>query len=131
MIMGIGRADLLDQAGVETPTTFEELLTVCEAIHRQEGAAAFVADKLHHWNWIPYLMGHGGGVFRDPPGDLMPVLDTPEAATAAEYYANLLDQLRPVRRAVLHRRPGHARPARRPCQYPDTGHRLDDPARQA
>jgi multiple sugar transport system substrate-binding protein len=52
--------------------------------------AAFVADKLHHWNWIPYLMGYGGGVFRDPPGDLMPILDTAEAAEAAEYYANLL-----------------------------------------
>ncbi|MEL6962989.1 MAG: extracellular solute-binding protein [Pseudomonadota bacterium] len=90
MIMGIGRADLLDKAGVDTPTNFEELITVCDAIHRQEGASAFVADKLHHWNWIPYLMGHGGGVFRDPPADLMPTLDTPEAAKAAEYYASLL-----------------------------------------
>jgi multiple sugar transport system substrate-binding protein len=35
-------------------------------------------------------MGHGGGVFRGPPGDLMPILDTPDAAEAAEYYANLL-----------------------------------------
>jgi multiple sugar transport system substrate-binding protein len=90
MIMGIGRGDLLDQAGVGVPTTFEELIQVCEATHDQEGVAAFVADKLHHWNWIPYLMGYGGGVFRDPPGDLMPILDTPEAAEAAEYYANLL-----------------------------------------
>jgi multiple sugar transport system substrate-binding protein len=90
MIMGMARGDLLDQAGVGVPTTFEELTAVCEAIHNQEGVAAFVADKLHHWNWIPYLMGNGGGVFRDPPDDLMPVLDTAEAAEAAEYYANLL-----------------------------------------
>jgi multiple sugar transport system substrate-binding protein len=90
MIMGIARGDLLDQAGVAVPTTFEELITVCDAIHDQEGVAAFVADKLHHWNWIPYLMGNGGGVFRDPPDDLMPTLDTAEAAEAAEYYANLL-----------------------------------------
>ncbi len=90
MIMGIGRADLLDKAGVAVPTTFDELVTVCEAVHKQDGVNAFVADKLHHWNWIPYLMGHGGTVFRDPPADLMPTFDTPEAATAAEYYANLL-----------------------------------------
>ena len=51
---------------------------VCEAIDEQEGVAAFVADKLHHWNWIPYLMGFGGGVFRDPPTDLLPTLDTAE-----------------------------------------------------
>ena len=59
-------------------------------MHDQEGVAAFVADKLHHWNWIPYLMGAGGSVFRDAPDDLMPTLDTPEAAESAEYYANLL-----------------------------------------
>jgi multiple sugar transport system substrate-binding protein len=90
MIMGIARGDLLDQAGVAVPTTFEELTAVCDAVHNKERVAAFVADKLHHWNWIPYLMGYGGGVFRDPPGDLMPTLDTPEAAEAAEYYAHLL-----------------------------------------
>jgi multiple sugar transport system substrate-binding protein len=90
MIMGIARGDLLEQVGVAVPTSFEELMQVCEAVHGQERVAAFVADKLHHWNWIPYLMGFGGTVFRDPPGDLMPTLDTPEAAEAAEYYANLL-----------------------------------------
>ena len=95
MIMSASRADLLDEAGVEMPTTFDELLTVCEAIHNKDGVAAFVADKLHHWNWIPYLMGFGGQVFVDPPGNLTPTLDTPEAAKAAEYYANLLANFTP------------------------------------
>jgi multiple sugar transport system substrate-binding protein len=62
MLMGAGRADLIDKAGL----------------------------KLHHWNWIPYLMGYGGRVFKDPPGNLTPTLDTPEAARAADYYASLL-----------------------------------------
>jgi multiple sugar transport system substrate-binding protein len=35
-------------------------------------------------------MGFGGKIFRDPPDDLMPVLDTPEAIEAADYYAKLL-----------------------------------------
>jgi multiple sugar transport system substrate-binding protein len=90
MIMGMARGDLIEAAGLAPPTTFDELLTVCEAVNNKEGVSAFVADKLHHWNWIPYLMGMGGSVFRDPPGDLMPTLDTPEAAEAAEFYANLL-----------------------------------------
>lgn len=90
MIMAMSRGDLIEQAGLSAPTTFEELIRVCEAVHRQEGVAAFVADRLHHWNWIPYLMGFGGQVFRAPPEDLMPVLDTAEAAEAAEWYANLL-----------------------------------------
>jgi multiple sugar transport system substrate-binding protein len=95
MIMGLARSDLLDAAGVGVPETFDQLTEVCEAINRQDGVAAFVADKLHHWNWIPYLMGHGGSVFRDPPGDLMPTLDTPEAAKAAEYYARLVTEYAP------------------------------------
>ncbi|MCY4452392.1 MAG: extracellular solute-binding protein [Immundisolibacterales bacterium] len=95
MIMGMSRGDLLDQAGVGVPESFDDLINVCDKIHNQERVTAFVADKLHHWNWIPYLMGHGGRIFKDPPGNLTPVLDTPEAAKAAEYYANLLTSYGP------------------------------------
>jgi len=90
MLMAASRADLIDKAGKRLPETFEELVQVCEAVHNKDQVVGFVADKLHHWNWIPYLMGFGGRVFKDPPGNLTPVLDTPEAARAAEYYANLL-----------------------------------------
>ncbi len=95
MIMGMARGDLLEAAGLDAPETFDDLLKVCETVNKKEGVAAFVADKLHHWNWIPYLMGNGGGVFRNPPDDLMPTLDTPAAATAAEYYAHLLTSFGP------------------------------------
>jgi len=90
MIMMASRGDLIEKAGKRMPTAFEELIDVCDAIHNQERVAAFTADKLHHWNFIPYLMGFGGTVFKDPPGNLTPTWDTPEAAEAAEYYGNLL-----------------------------------------
>ena len=132
MIMGMARGDLLDKAGVAVPETFDDLVNVCDKIHNQERVTAFVADKLHHWNWIPYLMGHGGGVFKDPPGNLTPVLDTPEAAKGAEYYANLLTSYGPsgvlsytddqaMRRAQLAGR----------SNIRTQAHRLDDPPRQA
>ena len=35
------------------------------------------------------------GVFKDPPGNLTPTWDTPEAATAAEYYGNLITKYGP------------------------------------
>jgi multiple sugar transport system substrate-binding protein len=95
MIMGAARGDLLDQAGLAMPATFDELVEVCEATHKMDGTAAFVADKLHHWNWIPYLMGLGGTVFRNPPDDLYPMLDTPEAAEAGEWYARLITEFTP------------------------------------
>ena len=42
------------------PDHFDELIKVCEAINSKDGVAAFVTDKPHHWNLIPYLMGFGG-----------------------------------------------------------------------
>ena len=95
MIMSASRADIIEKAGLKFPKTFDELVTVCEAINDKEGVKAFVADKLHHWNWPPYLMGFGGKIFKDPPENLTPTLDTPEAAKAAEYYANLLRKYGP------------------------------------
>ena len=90
MILGAARADLIDKAGLKMPTTFDELIKVCDAVHNKDNVAAFTADNLHHWNWIPYLMGVGGNVFKAPPENLTPTLTTPEAAQSAEWYANLL-----------------------------------------
>jgi multiple sugar transport system substrate-binding protein len=90
MIQSAARYDLIEKAGLAIPTTFDELIKVCDATHGKEGVSAFTADKLHHWNWIPYLMGAGGGVFKAPPENLTPTLNTPQAAQSGEWYANLL-----------------------------------------
>ena len=95
MIMAASRADLIEKAGLKLPETFDDLTKVLEAVHNKEGVAGFVADSLHHWNFIPYLMGFGGNVFKDPPGNLTPTLDTPQAIEAAAYYANLLAKYGP------------------------------------
>jgi multiple sugar transport system substrate-binding protein len=95
MILGAARGDLIEKAGLQLPTTFEEVIKVCEAVHNKEGVAAWTADKLHHWNWIPFLMGMGGAVFKDAPQNLTPTLDTPTAAQAAQWYADLLTRFGP------------------------------------
>ncbi len=95
MLMAASRADLLDRANLRMPTTFDELIAACEAVQGRENMAAFVADQLHHWNWIPYLMGMGGKVFRDPPANLTPMIATPEAIRAAQWYAELLSKFGP------------------------------------
>ena len=90
MILGAARYDLIERAGLGLPKTFDELIKVCDAVHNKENVAAFTADKLHHWNWIPYLMGSGGAVFKDPPDNLTPTLNTPRPPQSGEWYANLL-----------------------------------------
>src|SRR5436190_2470188 len=54
-----------------------------------------VSFQLNHWNLPPYMQGFGGNVFRKPPSDIMPALNTPEAIQAVEYYANLLKNYAP------------------------------------
>jgi multiple sugar transport system substrate-binding protein len=95
MLMAASRADLLDRVNLRMPTTFDELVAACDAMQGRDNVAAFVADQLHHWNWIPYLMGMGGRVFRDPPENLTPMLATPEAIGSAQWYAELLAKYGP------------------------------------
>lgn len=84
------RYDLIERAGLKMPETFDDLLKVCDAVDGKDGVKAFVADRLHHWNWIPYLMGMGGNVFKAPPENLTPIFSSPEGTKAAQWYADLL-----------------------------------------
>ena len=86
-------ANLQDEVA---PETFDDIVTVCKAMHNKEpGLAGFINENHHGWTFPPYLQAFGGDVFRDPPDDLMPVLDTPEAAEAAEFYGSLLREYGP------------------------------------
>ncbi|MCX7382441.1 MAG: extracellular solute-binding protein [Alphaproteobacteria bacterium] len=90
MIMAAARGDLIEKAGLKMPTTMDEFIAVCDATHNKEGVAAYTADKLHHWNWMPYLMGHGGTVIKDPPRNITPALDNDVTAMSAQWYADLM-----------------------------------------
>jgi multiple sugar transport system substrate-binding protein len=94
-ISAAARFDLLKAAGLGMPQTFAELETAAKAVHRKEGVAGFLNQNNHGWDFVPYLMGFGGGVFRNPPTDLMPVLDTPEAIQAADFYCSLFRNYAP------------------------------------
>ena len=52
-------------------------------------ADGFINEDHHGWTWPPYLYSFGGQIFRDPPNDLMPMLDTPQSFEAAEFYSHL------------------------------------------
>ena len=90
VIMSAARGDLFEKAGKKFPTTMDEFIAICDATHDKEGVAAYTNDKLHHWNWIPYLMGQGGTVIKDPPGNLTPALDNEVTAASAQWYADLM-----------------------------------------
>ena len=93
---GAGRFDLFEQAGLTTmPDNFDALLTAMKAVNKKGGVPGFLTDNHYGWTFIPFLQGFGGDIFRNPPDDLMPVLDTPEAIAGAEFFSNLLQNYGP------------------------------------
>lgn len=90
LLTGASRFDLVEGAGLGFPDSTDDLRTVLAAVNGKEKVAGFVADNHYGWTFVPYLQAFGGNVFRAPPDDLFPTLDTPEAVAAAEFYAGLL-----------------------------------------
>jgi len=90
MVMGLSRMDLMEKKGLNIPKTFPELQQVCSEINGIDGVNGIVSFQLHHWNLPPYIQGFGGNIFKNPPADIMPTLNTPETIQGIEFYANLL-----------------------------------------
>jgi multiple sugar transport system substrate-binding protein len=64
---GAGRYDLFEKAGKPMPDTFDELADAMKAVHMKDGVPAFLTENHYGWTFIPFLMGFGGAVFRNPP----------------------------------------------------------------
>ena len=92
---GAGRFDLFEKAGKAMPDTFDEVVGTMKAVHMKDGVPAFLTENHYGWSFIPWLQGFGGNVFRDPPEDPMPVLDTPEAIAGADFFAKLVHDFGP------------------------------------
>lgn len=95
LLSASSRFDLVKAAGLAYPDTTDDLVKVLRAVNKKERVAGYVADNHYGWTFVPYLQAFGGNVFRAPPDDLFPTLDTPEAIAAAEYYANLISEFGP------------------------------------
>lgn len=102
------RADVLDKAGyAKPPETFEALQEMAAKIHTRETAGFVTQDNLH-WIWPNWLISYGGNFFVNPPDDLTPRLDTPEAIKTAEMFTTLLTKHSPPGGAKLNSGVVHA-----------------------
>ncbi|MHB1133524.1 MAG: ABC transporter substrate-binding protein [Chloroflexota bacterium] len=97
-----GRFDIIEKAGFkELPKTFgaadgsDEMTKMCDAINKKEDAYAWGTENHYGWSFIPYYQGFGAKIFRNPPDDLMPMLDTPEAEAAVGWFANAIKKWSP------------------------------------
>jgi len=92
---GAARYDLIEKAGFKQPDNFDQMPAMLKALKAQGGPAPFITDNHYGWNFPPYLFAFGGQVFRKPPNDLQPMLDTPEAIHAADFFSNVLREYGP------------------------------------
>ena len=95
------RKDILEEKGVEVPTTFDELWDVCEAIDNPGGTRAIGlrglrGSGMNIYTWTQFFRGFGGDFFVDFPNDMHPTVNTPEAVEAVNYYAGLLQNFGPA-----------------------------------
>lgn len=99
------RTDLLEAAGVEPPTTWDEVLTVSAAVQESSDASgiALPYGRLNGQNlmvWINMLWGHGGDLF-DEAG--APIFNSEAGVTATQEYIDMLieHQVAPAGSAVF------------------------------
>lgn len=85
------RADLFEEAGVEVPTTFDEMLAVGEAVKAATGVTPWVqrglAEEIVH-DWLNFFYGHGGQMLSDDNSSCM--VNSDAGIAAAEFYRELL-----------------------------------------
>lgn len=87
------RGDKLREVGLQPPQNFDELNKACSAIHNPPDFYSLVMRTQPagvHFPFPVWLQGFGGNIFRDPPNDLTPTLNTPEALKAAENFVDLI-----------------------------------------
>ncbi|WP_417812360.1 ABC transporter substrate-binding protein [Thalassospira alkalitolerans] len=99
------RQDLLDQAGVDAPNTWEDVVSVAKAIQETSDAAgiALPYGKLNGQNlmvWINLLWGHGGDLFDE---DGTPIFTSEAGIAATEQYISMLrgEQIAPAGSATF------------------------------
>ncbi|MEP0961138.1 MAG: sugar ABC transporter substrate-binding protein [Roseobacter sp.] len=88
------RTDIFEAAGVEPPTTLDELMAVVDAVHDPEnGIYGFAlrgqrGSGANVWRWMPYFRGFGGEWFN---ADGSPAFNSEAAVKATETYLKLFE----------------------------------------
>jgi len=100
------RVDLLKQANLEPPKTWDDVARVCQQLHKPPGMYGFVTRGERgngiRFDWMPFMIGAGATVARAPQeGDYTVVVNSPEAKTALDRYVGLMRGCGPANIGVL------------------------------
>lgn len=89
------RHDLYEKAGLKVPQTFDELAAAAAKLHHPPSVYGMVQRGARSasdisYDWMPYLQGYNGGIFRDEKaGDFTVTINSPEAKKALDIYVQM------------------------------------------
>jgi N,N'-diacetylchitobiose transport system substrate-binding protein len=89
------RTDLLEEAGLEIPTTLDELLQTGVALKEASDDPNFSGIYLPGRNWhaaLSFLWAYGGDIATDADGEWTGQLSTPESQEGLAFFKQIFDQ---------------------------------------
>ncbi|MGE0314356.1 MAG: extracellular solute-binding protein [Lautropia sp.] len=135
------RMDLYRSAGLEPPKTYDELIANAAKLHQPPKVYGMVPRGARSasdisYDWMPFLHGHGGGIFKDEKaGDFTVTLNSEAGLKALDVYLKLASSYGPpnpgsygqgqVIQALLTGKAAHATPVI--AAWPQ----MDDPTKSA
>ena len=95
------RKDLYEENGLKVPETWDELLANAKALHNPPEMIGMLQRASRStisitWDYFPYLISHGGSLFRDEAGgDFFVTINSPEALDALQTYLTIAKEVGP------------------------------------
>ncbi len=94
------RRDLYEQAGLKPPETFEELIAAGLKIQHPPELYGMVPRGERgnpiRFNWMPYMLGYGASITKDPEnGDFTVTINSPKAKAALDLYLDIAKRCGP------------------------------------
>ncbi|GAB4530881.1 MAG: ABC transporter substrate-binding protein [Anaerolineae bacterium] len=94
------RGDLYEEAGLEPPETWDDVFNACQTIQNRPELYGMVVRGERgngiRFNWMPYMLGHGASIVRDPAnGDFTVTINSPEAKEALDLFIRLANECGP------------------------------------
>ncbi len=94
------RADLYEEAGLDPPETWDDVIKACEMFHNPPDMYCFVTrgerGNAINFDFQPFLVGFGGDIIKDgQSGDFTVIINSPEAKRALDLFVEMLTKWGP------------------------------------